>query len=180
MRNSCCHLVCTPSGESAGKPVREVVEGWKRTGGRKKRVIAPEIARKKPAMLAHTIKRRTSLTEGSGRLCTRGPAAGGFEGGFATAVLAIPALTEGVGVEVVLEAPEAGATRAAGGGAAGAGFAGGGAVGAGGGGGGARLCGCGGRAHRGGGGGRGGVARARCRGRVARRGRRAGRAPLQL
>ena len=63
--------------------------------------------------LAHTLKRRIWLTEGSGRLWTSGPAAGGFEGGFAATALATPALTEGVGVDVVFEAPEAGATRAA-------------------------------------------------------------------
>src|SRR5918999_1430782 len=99
--------------------MRKTLEGSKRARGRKKRAVAAARTPKKPNMLPHTIQRRNWLTEGSGRLCTSGPAAGGFEGGFAATALATPALTEGVGVDVVFEAPEAGAARAAGGGAAG-------------------------------------------------------------
>src|SRR5215213_7379193 len=93
--------------------MRKMLEGSKMARGRKKRAIAAPSTPKKPATLPQTIQRRTWLTEGSGRLCTTGPAAGGFEGGFAATDLATPALTEGVGVDVVFEAPESGATRAA-------------------------------------------------------------------
>src|SRR3712207_2802513 len=99
--------------------MRKTLEGSIRTRGRKKRAVAAARTPKKPARLPHTIQRRNWLTEGSGRLCTSGPAAGGFEGGLAATAFATPALTGGVGVDVVLEAPEAGATRAAGGVAAG-------------------------------------------------------------
>src|SRR5215207_8435080 len=99
--------------------MRKMLDGSKIARGRKKRVIAAPRTATKLKRLPHTIQRRNWLTEGSGRLCTSAPAAGGLTGGLTATALATPALTEGVGVDVVLEAPEAGATRAAGGVAAG-------------------------------------------------------------
>src|SRR5215207_8425435 len=91
--------------------MRKMLDGSKMARGRKKRRMLRPITPVKEATTPQTMRRRNLLTGGSGAVCTRGPGAGGFD---ATA-FATPALMAGVGVEVVFEAPEAGATRAAGG-----------------------------------------------------------------
>src|SRR5215203_5072511 len=98
--------------------MRKMLDGSKVARGRKKRRMLSPMTPVKEAMTPQTIRRRNLLTGGSGAVCTRGPGAGGR---VATA-FDTPALMAGVGVEVVFDAPEAGATRAAGGVAAGKDF----------------------------------------------------------
>src|SRR5215212_9444512 len=95
--------------------MRKMLDGSKMARGRKKRRMLRPMTPVKEATTPQTMRRRNLLTGGSGAVCTSGPGAGGLD---ATA-FATPWLTEGVGVEAVFDAPEAGATRAAGGVAAG-------------------------------------------------------------
>src|SRR5918993_1331578 len=90
-------------------------EGSETVRARKKRKKATVHVSRKPARLAQMIRRRSLLTGGSVTLSTSGPA-----GGLAATARVTPLLTAPVGVEVVLDAPVPGATRAAAGVEAGA------------------------------------------------------------
>src|SRR5918911_3755543 len=96
--------------------MRKTLDGSKMARGRKKRRNIRKSTARKEKMLAQTMRRRSLLTGGSGALSTSGPGAGLGAAGLAAAARVTPLFTEGGGVEVVFDAPEAGETRAAGGG----------------------------------------------------------------
>src|SRR5215210_5248823 len=90
--------------------MRKMLDGSKMARGRKKRRMLRPMTPVKEATTPQTMRRRNLLTGGSGAVWTSGPA-----GGFVATAFETPALTAAVGVELVFDAPEAGATRAAGG-----------------------------------------------------------------
>src|ERR1044072_605629 len=103
--------------------MRKTLDGSKMARGRKKRRNIKKSMARKEKMLPQTMRRRSLLMGGSGALSTSGPAGGLAAAGFAAAAFVTPLATEGVGVEIVFDAPEAGVARAAAGVAAGTSFA---------------------------------------------------------